>query len=157
MEAELKRHVANLLREIQKIALPDFIGVGLIFYIGPMRLPVVPLGDEKLFHPSLPILGANSIARILAEISQASHVWHDGFHLIERNLLEFDQCKLTHVCQFVSPPLHFLDFPRAGELPIGARRKSAMAISKLENVCCAALLTKGFDAIIFYNGFSIEI
>lgn len=112
-----------------------------------MNLPACALGDQGLFEFTLPANGSENIANILSRISQIDSNWHDGFHLIE-----VDEFKLTHVCQFLSPPLEFLSPPSLGDLPIGARQKSAMAISKLSSVACAALINSKGEVQVFMGG-----
>lgn len=139
--------VFALLEQVTRLHTPSFTGLGLVFYRNPMSLPACALGDQSLFEFSLPAEGSEHIADILSRISQADSNWHDGFHLIE-----VDEFKLTHVCQFLSPSPELLSPPSPGNLPIGARQKSAMAISRLPSVACAALINSRGEAQVFLGG-----
>jgi hypothetical protein len=125
----------------------SFSGLGLIFYVPPMRLPVVPLGDESLFLPSLPIRGITAIAQTLARISVIGSPWHDGFHLIDVQALA-----ITHLSQFFAPPLEAAASLRASATPIGARQMAAILGSTLPTVDCTALLSKGGEPLMFRKG-----
>lgn len=136
----------SILNEVRASAPATFSGLGLIFYSPPLRLPVIPLGDESRFLPPLPIVGSDRIAQILARISVADSPWHDGFHLIDVPSVE-----MTHVSQFFSPPLGASRHP-VPNAPIGARHMAAMLGSTLPTVDITALLTKRGDLLVFKNG-----
>jgi hypothetical protein len=136
-----------LLRSIHRLACGDFTGIGLVFYRQPMRLPCRALGDQALFEPALPVAGEERLAQVLAAISRRGSRWHDGFHLIDA-----DSLRLTHVCQFVSPPLALLPEPAAGQEPVGARWRSAVALSQLPGVPLTALISSRGEPFIFEGG-----
>ncbi|HGL5385705.1 hypothetical protein QZM97_19690 [Burkholderia orbicola] len=137
----------DLLDAVTGIAPDDFNGLGVLFYLGPLRLPVVPLGDQTLFDPALPVGGFQQIAQVLASISTVASVWHDGFHLID-----VETTHLTHVSQFFSPPIDILKASVSQGTPIGARQLAAVAGSRMDAVVCAGLLSKNADPIVFSRG-----
>jgi len=137
----------DLLDQVRVRAPSDFTGLGLVLYTAPLRLPVAALGDQSLFRPALPVRGAEQIAGVLAEISTASSPWHDGFHL-----LDVHERALTHVCQFLAPPLELVEAPLGRALPVGARHSAAVAGSRLESVACTALLSNSGGALVFHRG-----
>lgn len=141
------QRVLRLLSSVENLSFKDFSGIGLLFYAPPMQLPVGSLGDESLFAPQLPIATEKSIARVLADISRPTSPWHDGFHLINASTFE-----LTHICQFIAPPVELLEKPEPGSLPIGARQQSAIAASKFRAVFCSALLNGQRNRMIYRSG-----
>ena len=144
----LPSRVEHLLRSIKESAPGDFTGIGLVFYAAPMRLPCCALGDPALFEPGLPVAGDGSrLAQVLAGMSRRASRWHDGFHLIEAGSFQ-----LTHVCQFVAPPLDLLPQPTAGQEPVGARWQSAVAMSRLPGVALTALISSRGEPFIFEDG-----
>jgi hypothetical protein len=143
----LESRVSSLLSEIHRAAGQDFTGLGLVFYRPPMRLPAYPLGDPSMFRPRLPLTGDFPTAQVLAGISSGGSPWHDGFHLIDSSTFT-----LTHVCQFLSPPLALLDPPERDQLPVGARWRAAAAISKMPEVALSALIGRQGIPAIFSQG-----
>ena len=137
----------DLLDAVRDIAPDDFSGLGILFYLGPLRLPVAPLGDQTLFNPALPVAGFQHIARVLASISTVASVWHDGFHLVD-----VKTAQLTHISQFFAPPIEILlaSVPRG--TPMGARQLAAVAGSRMDSVACTGLLSKSADPIVFSGG-----
>lgn len=139
--------IIKLLESISKNSGSSFTGLGIIFYRELNALPISALGDESLFQPELPIVGEDAIAQTLMKISQKESDWHDGFHLIE-----YPAFKLTHICQYVAPSLDLFSEPYPGALPVGARHKSAMAMSKITFVECTALISSTNFIEIFSDG-----
>jgi hypothetical protein len=139
--------VFDLLDEVLASRPKTFVGLGMIFYDAPMRLPVAPLGDQSQFRPALPVRGGDSIARVLEEITQAESPWHDGFHLIDVEANE-----LTHLSQFFAPPLEFIESPRRGAVPSGARHLAAMAGSRIESVSYTAVVSSNGATMVFRRG-----
>lgn len=142
------RHLAfQLLDLMQPHTTADFSGLGLIFYMPPLSLPVAPLGDQSTFQPTLPVQGIEPIALVLASISNLDSAWHDGFHLIDA-----ESVALTHLSQFFCPPLSLLDKPLPRSTPQGARYMAAIAGSRIPGVLCTALLSRSRGAQVFNNG-----
>lgn len=125
----------------------DFVGVGLIVYNTVEDLPVVPLGARLVADLSLPISGTMSVMRALTSLGTRGNSMHDGFHLIEAA-----SGNLTHVAQFVSPPL---DAALANPLafwPQGARQMTALLISTLPQVDLAAVVSADGNVHLYENG-----
>ncbi|MFM0232160.1 hypothetical protein [Paraburkholderia sediminicola] len=137
----------GLLDAVRGIAPDDFNGLGILFYLGPPRLPVVPLGDQTLFNPALPVTEFQHIARVLASISTVASVWHDGFHLVD-----VKTAQLTHISQFFAPPIEILKASVPRGTPMGARQLAAVAGSRMDTVACTGLLSKNADPIVFSGG-----
>lgn len=140
----IDKQVMDLLRAVKARVGPDFTGVGLIFYHAPLTLPVVPLRASDSCPAKLPLNKAR-VPELLAEISRAENPWHDGFHF-----LECESHQITHLAQFVSPPLA----PFRGTLPSrgGARHMTAALSSLAQRICCVALLTADGRASIYRQG-----
>ena len=141
-------HTQAVLRLLKKVApnlTEDFSGLGIVFYRSLQALPYLPLevaGDERF---ALPISGLDAVGDVLARTARRSTHWHDGFHLVH-----IDQLRLTHLCQFISPPL-----PRAGEsVPkaSGARHMTALLASRVDGVAATGILTKERVASIYESG-----
>lgn len=148
----LAQQVVQLLRAILASAGRDFTGIRLVIYRQPMQLPCRSLGDQALFEARLPVAGAAAegrrrLAQVLAGISRRGSRWHDGFHLIEASTFQ-----LTHVCQFLSPPLDLLPEPAPGQEPVGARWQSTVATSRLPGVALTALISSRGEPFIFEQG-----
>lgn len=140
--------------EIQRILIglaaqrpADFVGLGVIVYRSIVDLPVVPLGSRLNIDIKLPISGASNVMKTLASLATRGSSMHDGFHLI--NACSGD---LTHIAQFVSPPL---DFALANPLaiwPTGARQMTALLISSLPQVEFAAVVSATGGVQLYENG-----
>jgi hypothetical protein len=137
----------GLLDAVRRTASDGFSGLGILFYLGPLHLPVVPLGDQTLFNPSLPIAGFECIVRVLAAISTTKSAWHDGFHLID-----VKTAQLTHISQFFAPPIEVLQACVPHGTPMGARQLAAVAGSRMDTVACTGLLSRNADPIVFSGG-----
>ena len=142
--------IFHLLGQVQANATHAFSGLGLIFYSSLADLPIVALGDQSLFPRTLPVADRQTLASLLAEISTFSSPWHDGFHLIDANSFA-----LTHISQFLSPPVEFLCQSNSQGLPIGARHMAAMAGSRIASVSYTALLSNKGVPAVFQRGRSL--
>lgn len=146
----LVNHARSMACDI-KGALGDcFSGLGLVFYSGEMRLPVVNLADQGAFKPALPVVGWRNMQAVLIEICSVASPWHDGFHLIS-----VDPTSLTHVSQFVAPPLDLIEAAIRNEMPSGARLAATKAVSKIHGVEFAMLLGKSGMPRAFSGGLEI--
>jgi hypothetical protein len=108
-------------------------------------LPFLPLevGGDEMFN--LPVSGLDAVGEVLAHTAKRSTHWHDGFHL-----LQADPLRLTHLCQFISPPL-----PKAGDsVPraSGARHMTALLASRVAGIVAVAILTQERVASIYEAG-----
>ena len=139
--------IFDLLRQVQSHATNAFSGLGLIFYSSLADLPVVALGEQTLFPRTLPVANRQMLTSLLADISTFSSPWHDGFHLIDANSFS-----LTHISQFLSPPVEFLRQSNSRGLPVGARHMAAMAGSRIASISYTALLSNKGAPAVFQNG-----
>lgn len=138
------KQVLELLRSVKAQVGSDFTGLGLIFYDAPLALPALALRRNENTPAPLPV-ARERVAEVLAKISSAENPWHDGFHF-----LDCDTQSITHLAQFVSPPVIDLEhtLPRRG----GARHMTAALSSLVNGICCAALLTADGRANIYRRG-----
>lgn len=143
--------IFDLLGQVQSHGTHAFSGLGLIFYSSLADLPIVALGDQALFPRTLPVADRKALASLLADISTFSSPWHDGFHLIEATSFE-----LTHISQFLSPPVEFLRQSNSQGLPVGARHMAAMAGSRIASVSYTALLSNKGAPTVFKRGLSLS-
>lgn len=139
--------IFDLLGHVQSHATHAFSGLGLIFYSSLADLPIVALGDQALFPQTLPVADRRTMASLLAEISTLTSPWHDGFHLIDASSFA-----LTHISQFLSPPVEFLRQSNSQGLPLGARHMAAMAGSRIASVSYTALLSNKGAPAVFQQG-----
>ena len=143
--------IFDLLGQVQSHATHAFSGLGLIFYSSLADLPIVALGDQALFPQTLPVADRRTLASLLAEISTFTSPWHDGFHLIDASSFA-----LTHISQFLSPPVELLRQSNSQGLPLGARHMAAMAGSRIASVSYTALLSNKGVPAVFQRGRSLD-
>jgi hypothetical protein len=125
----------------------DFAGLGLIFYGDLSALPHMKLRGAPERRPSLPIHGLEAIADVVAAASAAASPWHDGFHLIDLSAKA-----LTHLSQFISPPIAGLSSLMHADLPPGARQATALLASHIPGIGCVGLLNVAGRVAIYRNG-----
>lgn len=130
----------------------DFVGIGLIAYRTIENLPVVPLGARLDPDTDLPISGIDHVFKALAMLATRGSIMHDGFHLIEAKSGD-----LTHIAQFVSPPLDVALANPLAAWPQGARQMTAQLISTLPQVEAAAVISAEGYIHIYNNGFEEKI
>ena len=135
---QLLQHAAGALAN-------DFAGLGIVFYDSVAALPHLQLqvgGDEQF---QLPVMGLEPICAVLARTARRSSAWHDGFHFLHQNT-----GTLTHLCQFIAPPLPSLadTAPRAS----GARHMTALLASRVTGIAAIGLLTHERAASIYEAG-----
>jgi hypothetical protein len=136
----------SVLQRVARSLTPGFTGLGVIFYRSPALLPVVPLGNPSRLPYELPIAGFERIAATLAELADARCPFHDGFHL-----LDLGSQALTHVAQYVSPPLPTGDELQSASWPSGARQMTALLASRIGAVSTVGLLSS-VEATVFAKG-----
>lgn len=125
----------------------DFVGIGIIAYSAIEGLPVVSLGSVSNAQLDLPVSGEDNVSIALSSLATRRSARHDGFHLIEAN-----SGNLTHIAQFVSPPLGAaLANPQAA-WPHGARQMTALLISTLPQVEIAGVVSADGDVQLYENG-----
>lgn len=137
----------EILKQIQEKKTKGFSGLGIIFYTSISSLPHVSLGGLKVAKPKLPISDLNSIYDVLIEISDIQNSWHDGFHLIN-----IDTFELTHISQYISPPINE-SFPgNSYDRPTGARQMTALLASTLKFIEYVCILNGKNEIIIYRYG-----
>lgn len=137
----------QLLKKVSEKSSHTFSGLGVVFYRELDLLPRLSLGNPETPSPNLPIEGIEPIADTLATISDYKNPWHDGFHLIDVR-----SWRLTHVSQFLSPPLPADEREIGWPRPAGARNMTALLVSKIESIECVGLLTHAKKVYVFQNG-----
>jgi len=110
-------------------------------------LPVVPLGVRLDADPDLPISGTDHVLKALGILATRGSIMHDGFHLLEAKSGD-----LTHIAQFVSPPLDVAQTNPYAVWPQGARQMTAQLISTLSQVEAAAVISSDGCIHIYKNG-----
>jgi hypothetical protein len=111
-----------------------------------MSLPVTPLkSTERL---TLPEQGnVEQTARLLLSFADESSEFHDGFHLID-----CDQLRLTHLCQFIAPPIT-KDLPIALPNRVGgARFMTAWLSSMLPSVAMTVVYGRIGEPLLIRHG-----
>lgn len=138
--------VMALLRGVWAVVPPDFSGIGIVLYVPPLTLPTISLRSVDKSVVCLPI-ASDGIASSLASISGKSSPWHDGFHLVDSRMFS-----LTHIAQFVAPPLGTnqvkLQFG-------GARHMTALLASQVAGVTSTAVLATDGRASVYEAGFCV--
>jgi hypothetical protein len=134
----------ELLKEINSLKTTQFSGLGLILYKGDVNLlPISPL--KKTNHSvHLPIESYNLIIEFLLSISEINNKYHDGFHLLNENF------KLTHISQYVAPPIIKNIVFESGSG--GSRFRTAIYSSFLDNVIGSGVLSKNYGPKVFVKG-----
>jgi len=111
----------------------SFSGIGIVFYHSLSVFPFVPLGNQTSID--LPINETTSIVVKLAAVADISCPQHDGFHFIN-----VSSGALTHLSQYISPPLVSAECIALERRPSGARRMTALLASSVEGIDCVGLL-----------------
>lgn len=142
-----KSGIQGLLLKLAEQRSADFVGLGVIAYKTFAGLPVVPLGSHMNSYLGLPIVGARNVMSTLASLATQSSIMHDGFHLIEASSGD-----LTHVAQFVSPPLNAALANPLAAWPQGARQMTALLVSTLPQVEFSAVVSANGNVQIYVGG-----
>jgi hypothetical protein len=135
----------QLLRNTAPKLASDFAGLGIVFYDSLAALPYLKLevgGDERF---DLPVLGLDPICEVFAQTTRQSSAWHDGFHFVCS-----DTATLTHLCQFIAPPL--LSLTNTAPRVSGARHMTALLASKVAGITAIGLLTHERVVSIYETG-----
>lgn len=136
---------ASLFRSVSLMLPADFSGTGVIFYDHLEDLPFVALGADVPARPKLPITGIENIAPVLAQVSSLTSSFHDGFHFIDVR-----REKLTHLAQFVSPPLPSM-VEDAAPNASGARHMTALLSSRVRGIVGVGVLASAGN-VYYYQG-----
>lgn len=141
MEVRIKRLLARVLAD----APTSFVGVGLIVYTHLDHLPYLPLcvpsKDRFLDAPA----GEMAVAQALIQLSTQASPWHDGFHFLRQ-----EDFRLTHVSQFVSPPISVGISSIPSER--GARHMTAALASKISGISLVGVLPVEGSILLFKDG-----
>lgn len=142
-----REHFCESLQELAANRPDDFVGLGVIAYLTLEGLPVAPLGAIESTQPELPIYGEANVMKVLATLATRRSGRHDGFHLIDAG-----RGALTHVAQFVSPPLEAALISGSANWPSGARQMTALLISLMPQVVFSAVVTADGEVQLYENG-----
>lgn len=137
----------ELMKAIRRERTEAFSGLGVVFYVSPANLPIAALGRDFSTRPKLPVSDMQEIVHVLSTVADRNSPWHDGFHLVDMT-----RSALTHLSQFVSPPLDGVNHIPADARPTGARQMTAQLTSQLPGVGCVALLSVCGDISIYQQG-----
>lgn len=146
MTCKISEFPLTLLKLINATKKKQFTGVGIVFYNDLQFLPIAALGSITTPKPHLPISQIDTIARTLTVLSDLQSPWHDGFHLINS-----DSQALTHISQFLAPPLDHLPDNKSSR-PSGARLMTAMLSSMVIGIDCIGVLNTSGEIIIYQDG-----
>jgi len=134
----------ELLINLSKFKHDNFTGTGLLLY---ENLRVVTkyhsnLVDNTLIAPALR-LGSKKLFHYLSEISNYNHPCHDGFHFINQ------EGQLTHVAQFLSPPISNNISNVQGH---GARTLCSIHASNIPGVVTVGTVSSSGHVYLYKNG-----
>lgn len=124
-----------------------FTGLGVVFYASPIDLPSTPLRGDVDALGVLPVYGMDNIVRRLSAASDLHSSWHDGFHFVD-----VAQFGLTHLAQYLAPPLASQVLPDGIERPSGARQMTALLTSCLASVAAVAVMSTAGDIRLYASG-----
>lgn len=151
MSHQIENWVARIFSDLSKEKSPDFSGLGLLFYRPGFLPPTASLAPD-VSSLDLPTKNFRQSAELLHQICRPVSPFHDGFHLVNA-----DSLAITHVCQFLSPPVPDQSHPIANSQPIGARFMAAYLCSMLPSVAAAATLSKHTGGTLFIRGTTRKI
>ena len=146
---KIKNNFVKLLKKLAKDKKNRFSGLGLILYDQQYlkNIPTISLKPSILCPNGISIQSKKAINYLL-EISENSHILHDGFHFFNHNGI------LTHISQFLAPPI----CPELvyNELN-GSRYLTALYVSKIKGVIATGIITQGYNVYYFENGKSFSM
>ena len=132
----------RLLLDVYEKTKPNLIGLGLLMYSDLNYLPISSLKNID-DNSHLPIIDYNDIVEKLANISIIQNKYHDGFHLLNKDL------ELTLLSQYVAAPIiKNLDIYEE----YGSRYRTALYASKIPNIICSGVFSSNYPVTIFQNG-----
>jgi hypothetical protein len=134
----------HLLLELSQENNQEFSGAGFVLYSNLVELSKYHC---SLVRDELPIpllkLGMTEITSYLLEISNYNHPYHDGFHFINCD------GAITHVAQFLSPPVNHLRPSIEGK---GARTFCSQCASNVEGVLIVGSVSSNRSIHLFEKG-----
>jgi hypothetical protein len=140
---ELDTRLASLLRAARAGAAARFTGLGVVLYEDLIRLPYLSL-QAPAWIAAVPT-GDAAVTTELSRIATVHSPWHDGFHFVR-----VSDMRLTHVAQFVSPPLD----PAGSFVPSerGARHMAAALASMVEGIVCVGVVPAHGEVAVYRSG-----
>lgn len=143
MTHSVDRLIHNSLKEICKKCKEDFSGLAIVCYEDLSHLPYISLHKEQFFTD----FDLKNINETLLRISTYSSTYHDGFHFYDIN-----SKKLTHISQFISPPLESVAYMNIENIiPCGAREMTAYLTSSIQGIFCVGLISANKTIKVFKN------
>lgn len=143
---EAREWIIQVLLGVVRGAPLRFAGLGLLLYRSPVELALAPLAPSS--HSSaLPTRSMDEAIDLLRRLADLNNPLHDGFHLVDAGRLV-----ITHVCQFVSPPIPSKLPIALPDFPIGARHMTAILASYVPSVVLTAVLTDRNQATLIERG-----
>jgi hypothetical protein len=88
----------------------------------------------------------------LLSAGDISSKWHDGFHFVHS-----ESGALTHMSQFIAPPVSVVSTLSAAEWPTGARQAAAVMASKVAGVDCVGLVGLTGAISIYVRGLNVPL
>lgn len=143
-DADLQAKVSALLADVSAKRTCSFTGTGIVFYYSLDELPHLQMTSEENASYPLDTVDIQAMGKTLCAIADASSQWHDGFHFVSA-----DSWQLTHVSQFVAPPIGSSGKPILGS---GARYVTALLSSQVEGIAYVGLVGRQGDALLFRKG-----
>jgi hypothetical protein len=140
---EFDTRLASLLRAARVGAGAHFSGLGVVFYEDLIRLPHLSL-EAPAWSAVVPV-GDAAVTTELSRISTVHSPWHDGFHFVR-----VSDMRLTHVAQFVSPPLDLVGSFVPSER--GARHMAAALVSMVEGIVCVGVVPAHGEVAVYRSG-----
>ncbi|AZA92976.1 Uncharacterised protein [Chryseobacterium nakagawai] len=137
------KKIINLINENKD---KSFSGTGLIIYENLPSLPVEPLINNNLIESD--ITDDNDIVKKLLLINKKSCIYHDGFHLLDKNI------NLTHLSYYFSTPINKTFKPK---LERGSRYRTAFYGSLLDDVLCTVIIGYSYEPIFFVKGKELSL
>lgn len=138
----MNEQLLELLNNITSSASEDFSGVGLIIWSEDHLLPTFPLRSTTGISEN------ETTVEILTKISRVQSEFHDGFHVLTRDL------KIIKVAQYFSPPI-VPDISINRDRQFGGRYLAALFGSVLAGVEFTAIATPTLGIAIFKDGHEI--
>lgn len=136
--------LSDILVQLNESKGSNFRGVGLLLYQSLAHVPIAPLRDRTIVErENLPISGTKRIVSALLRYGDEDNQFHDGFHLISRNL------NLTHISQYFSPPIVAMVSP---EMRYGGRYRAAFYGSFIPSVIATGVLSQSYGPTLFIRG-----
>ena len=142
--SKLVNDFIGLLTTISQKSNGDFSGVGLVLYESLESLSNYHcnLVNDQQQLPALQ-LGTEALVNYLLTIADYQHPYHDGFHFIN------NQGQLTHVAQFLSPPVYKLKNNNTRQ---GARTFCSQCGSNIPGVVLVGAISSTQQVSLFHQG-----